>query len=124
QGMTSGAQVSIVSRSGTNAVQGTAFEYLRNDAFDAKNFFDDPARSIPPFCQNQFGGSLAGRLHRNQTFLFTNYEGLRIAQSVTNRTLLPPESIREGNFTGVNPLSPTGQPFPAIINPATGQAFM
>lgn len=123
QGITSGAQVSIVSRSGTNSFVGTAYEYLRNSALDAKNFFDDPARSIPPFRQNQFGGSLGGPLRRNQTFLFANYEGLRVAQSVTNRTLLPPESLREGNFSGVNPLSPTGQPFPIIINPGTGLPF-
>jgi len=123
QGLTSGAQVNIASRAGTNAFAGTAYEYLRNDALDAKNFFDDPARPIPPFRQNQFGGSLGGPLERNQTFFFANYEGLRIHQSATNRTLLPPESLREGIFSGANPLSPTGQPFPTIVNPQTGQPF-
>jgi hypothetical protein len=121
QGLTSGAQVNIASRSGTNRLTGTAYEYLRNSALDARNFFDDPARAIPPFRQNQFGASLGGPLQRNRTFFFSNYEGLRIRQSLTNTTLLPPEAIRQGDFSGINPL--TGLPFPAIINPSTGQQF-
>lgn len=121
QGLASGAQVNIASRSGTNRFSGTAYEYLRNSALDARNFFDDPGRAIPPFRQNQFGASLGGPLRRNRTFFFTNYEGLRIQQSVTNTTLLPPAAIRQGNFSGINPL--TGLPFPAIINPSTGQQF-
>ena len=121
QGLTSGAQVNIASRSGTNRFSGTAYEYLRNSALDARNFFDDPARAIPPFRQNQFGASLGGPLQRNRTFFFSNYEGLRIHQSLTNTTLLPPEAIRQGDFSGTNPL--TGHPFPAIINPSTGQQF-
>jgi len=121
QGLTSGAQVNIASRSGTNRFSGTAYEYLRNSALDARNFFDDPARALPPFRQNQFGASLGGPLLRNRTFFFSNYEGLRIHQSLTNTTLLPPAAIREGDFSGTNPL--TGLAFPAIINPSTGQQF-
>lgn len=121
QGITSGAQVNIASRSGTNRFTGTAYEYLRNSALDARNFFDDPRRAIPPFRQNQFGASLGGPLQRNRTFFFSNYESLRIHQSLTNTTLLPPEAIRQGDFSGINPL--TGLPFPAIINPTTGQQF-
>ena len=121
QGMVSGAQVNIVTRSGSNRFQGTLYEYLRNSAFDAKNFFDDPARPIPPYRQNQFGGSLGGPVRRDQTFFFTNYEGFRIRQSVTNTTLLPTAAERQGDFSGINPA--TGQPFPAIINPATSAPF-
>jgi hypothetical protein len=121
QGVTSGAQVNIASRSGSNRFSGTAYEYLRNSVLDAKNFFDDPSRPIPPYRQNQFGVSLGGPLRRNRTFFFTNYEGLRIRQSVTNTTLLPPEAIRNGDFSGINPL--TGKPFPPIIDPASGQPF-
>ncbi len=122
QGVTSGAQVNIASRSGTNRFSGTAYEFLRNSALDAKNFFDDPARSIPPYRQNQFGASLGGPLRRDRTFFFTNYEGFRVHQSVTNTTLLPPEALRRGDFGGINPL--TGKPFPAIIDPQTGQPFL
>jgi hypothetical protein len=121
QGLTSGAQVNIASRSGTNRLSGTAYEYLRNSALDARNFFDDPHRAIPPFRQNQFGASLGGPLKRNRTFFFANYEGLRIHQSITNTTLLPSAELRQGNFSGINPL--TGLPFPAIINPETGEPF-
>jgi carboxypeptidase family protein len=121
QGITSGAQVNIASRSGTNRFSATAYEYLRNSTLDAKNFFDDPNRPIPPYRQNQFGASFGGPLRRDRTFYFTNYEGLRIRQSVTNTTLLPPEALRRGDFSGINPLS--GKPFPAIIDPATGESF-
>ena len=121
QGITSGAQVNIASRSGTNRLSGTAYEFLRNSALDARNFFDDPRREIPPFRQNQFGASLGGPLRRNRTFFFSNYEGLRIHQSITNTTLLPPAELRQGDFRGINPL--TGQPFPPLINPQTGQPF-
>ncbi|HXW16083.1 MAG TPA: carboxypeptidase-like regulatory domain-containing protein, partial [Terriglobia bacterium] len=121
QGMVSGAQVNIVSRTGSNRFAGTAYEFLRNSALDAKNFFDDPALPIPPFRQNQFGASLGGPIRRDRTFFFTQYEGFRIRQSLTNTTLLPTVSEREGDFSGINPA--TGQPFPAIINPSTGQPF-
>jgi hypothetical protein len=121
QGITSGAQVNIASRSGANRLSGTAYEFVRNSALDAKNFFDDPARSIPPYHQNQFGTSLGGPLRRNRTFFFSNYEGLRILQSVTNNTLLPTAAIRQGDFSGTNPQ--TGNPFPTIIDPTTGQPF-
>ncbi|HUI44170.1 MAG TPA: carboxypeptidase-like regulatory domain-containing protein [Terriglobia bacterium] len=120
-GVTSGAQVEIVTRSGANRFSGTAYEYLRNSALDARNFFDNPALPIPPYRQNQFGASLGGPLRRDRTFFFANYEGLRIAQSITNTTLLPTAAERAGNFSGVNPV--TGQAFPAIVNPATGQPF-
>ena len=121
QGLTSGAQVSIVSRSGSNQFSGTAYEYFRNSALDAKNFFDLASRPIPPFRQNQFGASLGGPLARDRTFLFANYEGLRFHQSKTNTTLLPSDALRQGDFSDINPL--TGLPFPSIVNPATGQPY-
>jgi hypothetical protein len=121
QGLTSGAQVNIASRSGSNRFSGTAYEFLRNSALDARNFFDDPRRPIPPFRQNQFGGSLGGPVQRDRTFFFANYEGFRVRQSVTNTTLLPTEELRRGDFSGLNPV--TGLPFPTIINPETNQPF-
>ncbi|HEV2491753.1 MAG TPA: carboxypeptidase regulatory-like domain-containing protein [Terriglobia bacterium] len=121
QGVTSGAQVNIATRAGTNRFSGTAYEFLRNSALDAKNFFDDPARPIPPYRQNQFGASLGGPARRDRTFFFVNYEGLRVRQSITNTTLLPTAALRNGDFSGLNPL--TGKPFPAIIDPTTGQPF-
>ncbi len=121
QGVVSGAQVNIVTRSGSNRFSGTAYEFLRNSAFDAKNYFDDPSLSIPPFRQNQFGAGLGGPIRRDRTFFFTQYEGFRIRQSLTNTTLLPTVAEREGDFSGTNPA--TGEPFTEIINPSTGQPF-
>jgi len=121
QGVTSGAQVNIASRSGSNRFSGTAYEFVRNSALDAKNYFDDPALPIPPYHQNQFGASLGGPIRHDRTFFFANYEGLRIRQSVTNTTLLPTAALRAGDFSGINP--ETGNPFPAIIDPASGQPF-
>jgi hypothetical protein len=121
QGVVSGAQVNIVTRSGSDRFSGTAYEFLRNSALDAKNYFDDPHLPIPPFRQNQYGASLGGPLRRDRTFFFTQYEGFRIRQSLTNTTLLPTASERQGNFTGTNPA--TGQPFPAILNPSSSQPF-
>ena len=121
QGLTSGAQVNIASRSGSNRFAGTAYEFLRNSVLDARNFFDDPNRAIPSFRQNQFGASFGGPLRRDRTFFFSNYEGLRIQQSITNTTLLPSAALRRGDFSGLNPL--TGLPFPTIVNPETGQPF-
>lgn len=119
QGGTPGAQVILTTRSGSNAFHGTAYEFLRNDIFDARNFFDRAGK--PGYHQNQFGGSLGGPIQKDKTFFFVNYEGLRIAQGITNLTLVPTEAIRNGDLSGINP--GTGQPFPTIINPQTGQPF-
>ncbi len=73
-GGTQGGQVDVVSRSGTNEFHGSAFEYLRNDFFDARGPFD---RTLPPFRLNQFGGSFGGPLRRDKDFFFVTYEGLR-----------------------------------------------
>jgi hypothetical protein len=121
QGVVSGAQVNIVTRSGSNRFVGTAYEFLRNSVLDAKNYFDDTALPIPPFRQNQFGASLGGPVRRDRTFFFGQYEGLRIRQSLTNTTLLPTAAERQGNFTGTNPA--TGEAFPSIVNPPAGESF-
>ncbi len=86
-GMTMGSQMVIVSKGGTNAFHGDAFDYLRNSAFDARNYFDTPAssgttlagnqRRLPPFRRNNFGGSLGGPIQKDKTFFFGVYEGLR-----------------------------------------------
>src|ERR1700728_2829336 len=72
-GQRDGAQVSIVTQSGTNQVHGTAYEFLRNSALDARNYFDQA--TIPEFQRNNFGASLGGPLRHNKVFLFGNYEG-------------------------------------------------
>jgi len=79
-GSSGGGQVNAVSKTGTNTFHGGAFEYLRNDAFDARSPFD-PSQ-IPPFRMNQFGGSVGGPIAKNKTFFFASYEAIR--QSLTN----------------------------------------
>jgi hypothetical protein len=76
-GRSMGAIINAVSKSGTNALHGDAYEFLRNSALDAKNFFDDPASLIPAFARNQFGAAVGGPVRRNRVFFFANYEGLR-----------------------------------------------
>jgi hypothetical protein len=93
-GKRDGAQVSIVTTSGTNRLRGTAFEFLRNSALDARNYFDQAA--IPEFQRNQFGGSLGGPIKKDKLFLFSNYEGFRQNWGLSAVTLVPDSEAREG----------------------------
>ncbi|HUQ94895.1 MAG TPA: TonB-dependent receptor [Bryobacteraceae bacterium] len=90
-GSGAGAQVNIVSKSGTNEFHGSVFEFVRNDVFDARNPFDT---SKQPFRLNQFGGSTGGPILKNRTFFFTNYEGLRQRVSQTFRNDVPSAAFR------------------------------
>jgi hypothetical protein len=82
-GRSPGAQISIVTKSGTNQFHGTAYDYLRNDVFDARNWFNRPPLPKPPLRQNDFGGTLGGPILKNRTFFFFSYEGLRLRQPKT-----------------------------------------
>ncbi len=93
-GKRDGAQVSIVTSSGTNTLHGTAFEFIRNSALDARNFFDQAA--IPEFQRNQFGGALGGPIRKDKLFLFGNYEGFRQAWGLSDVTLVPDNEARLG----------------------------
>ena len=105
-GKRSGGQVSIVTQSGTNAIHGSAFEFLRNSALDARNFFDHPTgRRIPPFERNQFGGALGGPIKKNKTFLFGNYEGFRQRLGLSLLTVVPNDNTRQG-LIPCNTISP------------------
>jgi hypothetical protein len=87
-----GGQVSVVTQSGTNQWHGSVFEYLRNNALDARNFFD--VGSAPPFQRNQFGGSMGGPIQKDKTFLFANYEGFRQNLHQTSAELVPDAQAR------------------------------
>lgn len=77
-GRTPGAQISIVTKSGTNQFHGTAFDYVRNDIFDARNYFDAPPLPKPALRQNDFGGTVGGPILKEKTLFFFSYEGLRL----------------------------------------------
>jgi hypothetical protein len=93
-GKRDGAQVSIITSSGTNHLRGTAFEFIRNSALDARNYFDQGV--IPEFQRNQFGGSLGGPIRTNKLFLFANYEGFRQNWGLSAVTLVPDNEARQG----------------------------
>ncbi len=103
-GRTPGAQISIVTKSGTNQFHGLAFDYLRNDVFDARNWFDVPPLPKPPLRQNDFGGTLGGPLTKDKLFFFFSYEGLRL--------LLPQTASCIFLYA-----SPPGRRFPLPISP-------
>ena len=110
-GHSTGGIIALTTRSGTNHVHGSLFEYLRNDALDARNFF---AKTKPPLRLNQFGAALGGPIRRDKTHFFASWEQTRQTNSDTVRTTVPTLDEREGNFSAL----------PAqIYDPATKQPF-
>jgi len=93
-GQSSGAVVNIATRSGANEFHGEAFEFLRNDAFDARNFFTFTSSQPPPFRRNQFGGQFGGPIVKNKAFFLFSYEGLRQRQQVDLNSLVLSDSQR------------------------------
>ena len=89
-----GAQVSIVTQSGTNALHGTVFEFVRNSVFDSPGPFDQGV--VPPLKRNQFGAALGGPLKKDRLFLFGNYEGFRESLDVSSLSVVPDTNARMG----------------------------
>jgi hypothetical protein len=120
-GRSLGGVVNIQIKSGSNAFHGSAYDFNRNDAFDANNFFNNRAgRPKPDFKQNQFGGTLGGPIYKNKTFFFGDYQGLRINAGQTYLSTVPTLKMRNGDFSEINRLiydPQTGQPFPGNIIP-------
>ena len=125
-GRSAGAQVNVVLKSGGNVLHGTAYEFFRNKAFDARNYFAPRNEPAPQYQRNQFGGSLGGRIIENKTFFFADYEGTRLREGITKVTNVPTLAERQGNFSASllpKPVIPPGQqgagfPFPGNILPA------
>jgi outer membrane receptor protein involved in Fe transport len=99
-GRSAGGVINAVTRSGANTVQGSGFEFVRNSAFDAKNFFDPKDKPIPPFKRHQFGGTLGGPIERDRTFYFLAYEGLYERLGVSGLTNVPDDNARQGIIAG------------------------
>jgi len=119
-GRNSGSVVNVVTRSGSNQFHGSAWEFLRNDALDARNFFDDETAELK---QNQFGFALGGPVRRNQTFIFGFYEGFRNRQGQTQNVPVLSASQRGGDFSELNPAPADCAAPGAVCNPSTGTPF-
>jgi len=100
-GQSSGAIVNLATRSGASRFHGELFEFLRNNAMDARNFFTFTSTEPPPFKRNQFGSNLGGPILRNKTFFFFSYEGLRQVQQVDLNSLVLNDAQRTSASSGV-----------------------
>src|SRR2546425_158916 len=129
QGRNPGGQINVVTKSGGNKIHGAAYGFLRNDRFDANNFFSNRAgQKKPPFKQNQFGGAVGGPIVKNRTFFFADYDGFRQELGRVFVNTVPTLKMRRGGLTQPSgpihdPLTPgagpggefTRQPFPANV---------
>ncbi len=120
-GRNPGAQVNVILNSGSNDFHGSLFEFHRNAALDARNFFAPATEPKPKYLRNQFGGAIGGPIVNNRTFFFADYEGTRSREGITRITNVPTALERNGNFTqsifGV-PTNPfTGMPFDGGVIP-------
>jgi hypothetical protein len=129
-GKRAGAQINVVTQSGTNVPHGTLFEFLRNNVLDARSTFAQTS-SAPPFRQNQFGGSLGGPIVKDRWFLFGNYEGYRQALTSSSVTVVPDQQARQGLlpnsagvYTPVANLNPRMLPYMAFWPAPNGPELM
>jgi hypothetical protein len=105
-GKRAGGQISVVTNSGTNRVHGSAFEFLRNSALDARDFFDQTI-GTPPFKRNQFGGMLGGPIKKDKLFVMGTYEGYRERLARSSASIVPDALARKG-------LMDDGSPVPGL----------
>ena len=121
-GRTAGGVVNIITKSGSNELHGSAFEFNRSDKFDARNYFASTGPK-PKLDQNQFGGSIGGPVAKNRTFFFADYEGFKLEQGVTFVSTVPTAKMRAGDFSEVStpiydPLVSPRTPFPNNVIPS------
>ena len=124
-GRGAGAQVNVVTKSGTNTFAGNAYDYFRTTAFNARNYFAPETEDAPAYRRHQFGGTIGGPLVKDRLFLFADYEGTRLTEGLTRVTNVPTAAERLGDFRGsllAPPINPfTQQPFPGGIVPVQAQ---
>ena len=102
-GRSLGGVVNLQIKSGTNAMHGSVFEFLRNDAFDANNYFNNLAgRAKPDFSQHQYGGTIGGPIVKDKTFFFFDYQGYHVNQGATYLSTVPSAKMRAGDFSELN----------------------
>jgi hypothetical protein len=125
-GLASGTVMNLITNSGTNAIHGSAWEYVRNGAMDATGYF---ALTRPDLTRNQFGGSIGGPIIKDKIFYFGSYEGLRLTQGIVSSSVVPTAAEKSGDFsslltgTTANLCASSGAAAPANLNYDTGQLF-
>ncbi len=113
-GKTSGGVINSIMRSGTNELHGSVYEFFRNSALDARNFFDT-TQSPPPFRRNQFGADAGGPIIKSKLFVFGDYEGIRQLLSTTTVDIVPSAAARTGHLTaGTVSVDPRVEPYLAL----------
>ena len=114
-GQAGGMMMMVTTKSGTNALHGSAFEYLRNSVTSARDPFSESFGTVSPFKYNQFGGTVGGPVKKDKLFFFGSYEGWRIREGASGRTTVPTAAFRQGDFSA---WSSTYQ----IVDPLTGNS--
>lgn len=120
-GRNAGGQINVILKSGSNRVHGTAYQFFRNAALDARNFFAPAAEPTPKYNRHQYGFALGGPVRKDRTFFFADYEGRRVREGITRLTNVPTAQEREGDFSaGPAPVIDlfTQRPFPGNRIPA------
>jgi len=120
-GRTSGGVVNAITRSGTNQFHGGVYEFLRNSALDARNFFD--RGKIPPFRRNQFGAEAGGPIRKDKVFVFGDYEGIRQSKGITAVDTVPSAAARSGTLCSAPDTMPACAPT-AITVDASAQKYL
>lgn len=120
-GTEAGAQINLVTKSGSNNFHGSAYEFLRNDIFDGRNYFSGGVK--PELRQNQFGATLGGPIRKNRTFFFGSYEGTRIRRGFTQTALVPNQQERGGDFSDLLQIPSSEGGAVTVVNPVTGTPF-
>jgi len=103
-GRTGGGVILATIKSGANAFHGTLFEFLRNDALNARNFFARPEEPKPVLRQNQFGAAAGGPIRRDKTFFFVDWQGTRVRTAAVRTSAVPTAALRAGDLRGFNPI--------------------
>lgn len=122
-GKTSGGVVNAITRSGTNQIHGSVYEFLRNSRLDAKNYFDDHSLPIPPFKRNQFGGAVGGPIIKNHTFFFFDYEGIRQSKGISTVTFVPSTAARGGTLCSSPDPGSSCTPSAVAVDPEAQKFF-
>jgi len=123
-GRTAGGVINLVTKSGTNKFHGTAYEFFRNDKFDARDFFFTAEQGKKPeLRQNQFGGSFGGPIFHDKTFVFGDYEGLRLVKGVNPYSSSVPSAAEYATINAATTASTIGNVFPGLFVDANGNAL-